>query len=231
MISNLLNFDYKIIETGKNFASLKINNNYLTIPGLSITIGNSLRRILLSSLMGTSIVRVTVNAPKNDSIFLESVREDFFEIINNMKKVALRSSKLGDCDARIIIKGPAIVTAGDLITPKNIMIINPKQYLFTIVNDATFDLLLKIEQGFGYKFYNENYINFDECSASKIIDANFSPVTKVNYKVLLEESNIIPNKMIESLILEIWTNGTITPIRAFLEANKILSSVFISLIR
>jgi DNA-directed RNA polymerase, alpha subunit/40 kD subunit len=227
----LLNFDYKIIESDKNFTSLKIVNDYLTIPGLAITIGNSLRRILLGCVMGTAVVNLKVNKPENDSIFLESVREDFFDIINNIKKISLRASKSESCDAKIVIKGPAVVTAGDLIVPKHLIIVNPQQYLFTIVNDTTFDLGLKIEQGFGYKFYNENYTNFIENPTTKIIDANFSPVTKVNYKVLLEESYSFPNKMVESLILEIWTNGSITPIRAFLEANKILSSVFTSLIR
>lgn len=231
MKSPLLEFDYKIIESDKNFASLKITNNYLTIPGLAITIGNSLRRILLNGLMGTSIVQVCVNKPENDSLFLEAVREDFFEIINNIKKIKLRASKLESCDVKIVARGPAVITAGDLIASKNIMVVNPNQYLFTIVNNTTLDLSLKVEQGFGYKFYNENYNNFGENPASKLIDANFSPVTKVNYKVLLEESNIFRNKLIESLILEIWTDGSIAPIRAFLEANKILSSIFISFIR
>jgi DNA-directed RNA polymerase subunit alpha len=231
MKSSLLNFEYKIIKSNENFAALRITNNYITLPGLAITIGNSLRRILLSGLMGTSIVQFIVNKPENDLLFLESVREDFFEINNNIKKIVLRSSNVGTCNAKLLIKGPALVTAGNLIVPENITIVNPKQYLFTIVNDKIFDLSFKIEQGFGYKFYNEHYSNFDENLASKTIDANFSPVIKVNYKVLLEESSVFPNKMIENLILEIWTNGSITPIRAFLEANKILSSIYASLVR
>lgn len=227
----MLNFEYKILKTEGNYVLLKINNNYSALQGFSITIGNALRRVLLNNLMGAAVVSFTVERPKNDSTFIQSVKEDIFEIKNNIKKIVLRTSKIGLFNINLNIQGPALITAGDLMVPKSVFIVNPTQHLFTIVNDEIFNLSLKVEQGFGYKFYNENYNMRYDTNNVNTIDANFSPVIKVNYKVIMEESEIFPNKMIESLLLEIWTNGSITPIRAFMEANKILSSAFVSLIR
>jgi DNA-directed RNA polymerase subunit alpha len=228
--NSFLKFETKVIKQSKNFAVLKLTNINNNMSGLFITIGNALRRILLNNLMGTAIVHFSIDEPVQDSIFLQSVKEDLFEISSNMKKVNLRSFKLKHCNAKIIVQGPAVVTAGDLIIPTNIVVTNPHQYLFTVVNNEKIKLSLKIEQGFGYKFYNEQYAPFDDSPASRFLDANFSPVMKANYKVILEESKVFNNKMVESLLLEIWTDGSISPIRAFFEANKILASIFISLI-
>lgn len=230
MIYNLFNFETKLIEHSKDYGIIKLINNNFLLSGFSITIGNALRRVLLNNIMGTAIVKFSVKKPNGDLLFLRSVKEDLFEIGSNFKKVVLRSTKLRNCEGFLSVKGPAVVTAGDLIVPDNILVVNPNQYLFAILNDEKVHLKFEIEQGFGYKFYNDKYLPLDDDPASFVLDANFTPITKVNYKVLLEESELLPNRTVESLLLEIWTNGAITPYRAFLEGSKMLASVFTSLI-
>src|SRR5690606_11703624 len=128
--------------------------------------------------------------------------------------------------ASLNIKGPGIITAWDIQFSKNIFIINPKQYLFTILNDKSINLNFDVEQGFGYKFNDELEKPEYGLKHKNFIDANFSPVIKVNYKTTIEESDIIKNKFVEALFLEIWTDGSITPLRAFAESCKVGSALF-----
>lgn len=218
--------NYKILNKTNNFALLKIKNETNSSSGLALTLSNTLRRVLLNNIAGTAITSITINNIKSTTMFSDNFKEDLLEIFSNVKELALRSTILGRENAYLKIQGPAIVTAADIALPKNLIVVDPKQYLFTIVTDAEIDIEFGIEQGFGYKLYNENYeIVRDN---KYLIDANFTPIKKVNYKIILEDSELNPGTLVETIFLEIWTNGSISPLRAFLEACKTTSLLFSS---
>lgn len=218
--------NYKILNKTNNFALLKIKNETNSSSGLALTLSNTLRRVLLNNIAGTAITSITINNIKSTTMFSDNFKEDLLEIFSNVKELALRSTNLGCENAYLKIQGPAIVTAADIALPKNLIVVDPKQYLFTIVTDAEIDIEFGIEQGFGYKLYNENYeIVRDN---KYLIDANFTPIKKVNYKIILEDSELNPGTLVETIFLEIWTNGSISPLRAFLEACKTTSLLFSS---
>lgn len=224
------NLTYKIIKKTENFICLKIKNNLSSLSGLSLTVGNTIRRILLNNILGTSITYFNIKQPKNYKFIIDGLKEDFFEFKSNFKKIILKSNKIAYSKAKLNIKGPAIVTASDINFNNNITLINPTQYLFTITSNITINIDFFIEQGFGYKFYNEKKNIILDNENLEFIDTNFSPVLKVNYKTTIENSTSEDFKLNEVLFLEIWTNGSITPLRSFLEACKIASTLFSSLL-
>lgn len=218
--------NYKILNKTNNFILLKIKHEMNNSSGLAITVGNALRRIMLNNIMGTAVTSLIISSPASTDLFSENFKEDLFEIFANIKELSLRSNKLKKSCAYLNIQGPAVVTASDLILPEHITVANPHHYLFTIVKDMQINMEFQLEQGFGYKLYNENYEALSLKDNKFLIDANFAPVKKVNYKVVLEESEVKPGTLVETLFLEIWTNGSISPLRAFFEACKTISLLF-----
>ncbi len=191
-------------------------------PGQGITVGNSLRRTLLSSLQGTSIVAVRIAGVNHEFSTVTGVREDVLEILLNLKEIVLKSSRNETQIGRLRIQGPAVITAGLIDMPPEIQIIDHRQYIATICNNTIFEMELRIEQGYGYKLANN-------CSNEKSvdflqIDAVFMPVKKFNY--IVKEKRINSRLIQEKLILDIWTNGSLSPQQAISEGSKILTSLF-----
>lgn len=192
------------------------------LPGQGITIGNSLRRTLLSSLKGAAIVAVRIAGVNHEFSTVTGVREDVLEILLNLKEIALKSSSNETQVGRIRIQGPAIVTAGLLDMPPEIQVIDHRQYIATICNNTIFEMEVKIEQGYGYRLV-DNYL--DEKSIDFLqIDAVFMPVTKFNY--VIQEKRIDSRLIQEKLTLEVWTNGSLSPQKAISEGSQILASLF-----
>ncbi len=223
---SLSKINYKILNKTTNFTLLKIKYEMNNSSGLAITMGNTLRRIMLNNVMGTAVTSLTVNTPVSTALFSGNFKEDLFEIIANIKDLSLRSNKINNSIAYLNVQGPAVITASDLMLPEGLTVINPHHYLFTIMKDVSINLEFQIEQGFGYKLYNENFEALSIKDNKFLIDANFTPVKKVNYKVILEDSEVNPGTLVETLFLEIWTNGSISPLRAFFEACKTTSLIF-----
>lgn len=219
-------FNSKIITKKENYVCIKIKNEMNSISGIALTMGNTLRRLLLNNIMGTKITALELKDLDYNSFLINGLKEDLFEVLTNVKKVTLRAKNISKTKAFLNIKGPGIVTVSDIQFSKNIFVINPKQYLFTILNDNSININFDIEQGFGYKFNDETEKSKGSLNHKNFIDANFSPVIKVNYKTTIEESDTIKNKFVEALFLEIWTDGSITPLRAFAESCKIGSVLF-----
>jgi DNA-directed RNA polymerase subunit alpha len=208
--------------------------------GQGITLGNTLRRTLLSDLNGYGITGVRINNLKHEFSVIEGMREDILEVILNLKEIVFKSSfstkfeKNLELKAFINVKGPMVVTAGLFQLPSNILkIINPSQYICTIVDNSEFYLEIDIENGKGYRLTEENRRQRIERQISSVkpatlfIDTIFMPIKKVNYKIkLIHDSK---GNIKESLILEILTNGSITPKRSLNEALKILMNLFYSL--
>lgn len=205
--------------------------------GQGITLGNALRRTLLSDLTGLAITGVRINNLKHEFAIVEGLREDILEILLNLKEVIFKSAypveeqnRNKKLKAFINVKGPLIVTAGMFELPRNnIKIINPNQYICTIVDNSHFYLEIDIEKGKGYRLTEENRKRkidekFSPIKPSTLmIDSIFLPIKKVNYKIkLIHDSK---GNIKESLEIQILTNGSITPKRSIQEGLKILMNL------
>lgn len=209
--------------------------------GQGITLGNALRRTLLSDLTGLAIVNVRINNVKHEFSTIEGLREDILEILLNLKEIVFKNydnslvgSKKSKYTGFLNVCGPVVLTAGMLNLPKNsLQIINPNHYLGTIVDKSEFYMEVTIESGKGYRLVEESRKKHKQTKISTIrpstlfIDALFMPVKKVNYKIKLIHDT--KGNIKESLNLEIWTNGSITPKRSLQESLKILMNLFYSL--
>ena len=190
--------------------------------GQGITIGNSLRRTILSDLKGTAIVAVRIAGINHEFSTITGVREDVLEILLNLKEVVLKSYNKEPQIGRIRVQGPAIITAGLFDLPPEIEIIDPKQYIATICNNTIFEMEFRIEQGYGYRLVDKG---IDNKSIDFLqIDAVFMPAKKFNFSI--EEKIISPNLIQEKLYIEIWTNGSLSPQEAISQGAHILTNLF-----
>nr|YP_009122151.1 DNA-directed RNA polymerase subunit alpha [Vertebrata lanosa]AJH65909.1 DNA-directed RNA polymerase subunit alpha [Vertebrata lanosa] len=190
--------------------------------GQGITVGNSLRRTILSELKGAAIVSVRIAGINHEFSTITGVREDVLEIILNLKEVILKSYSTEPQIGRIKIQGPAVITSGLFDIPPEIEIIDPKQYIATICSNTIFEMEFKIEQGHGYKLVEKG---IDDKSIDFLqIDAIFMPAKKFNYRV--EEKKINASDIKEKLFLEVWTNGSISPQEAISQGANILTKLF-----
>nr|ARW69384.1 RNA polymerase a-subunit [Polysiphonia sp.] len=190
--------------------------------GQAITIGNSLRRTILSDLKGTAIVAVRIAGINHEFSTITGVREDVLEIILNLKEVILKSYSHEPQIGRLRIQGPAVITTGLFDVPPEIEVIDPKQYIATICSNTIFEMEFKIEQGHGYKLIDKG---IDDKSIDFLqIDAVFMPAKKFNYTV--EEKKIDSSTIAEKLFIEVWTNGSISPQEAICQGALVLTKLF-----
>ena len=194
--------------------------------GQGITIGNLLRRVLLGDLGGICITAIRIPGIKDEFSIVAGVREDILEILLNLKGIILKGKKIDTQYGRLKIQGPAIITADLIQVPSNLEVINPNHYIATISTKQFLEMEFKFEYGTGYKLANHTFD--DKFSDFLQIDAVFMPIQKVNFKIeqIYEDSNNIN----ERLLIEIWTNGSITPIDAIKQAAEFISGFFISIV-
>jgi DNA-directed RNA polymerase subunit alpha len=187
--------------------------------GFGTTLGNSLRRTLLTAIPGAAVVRVRFAGKYHEYDTIEGIKEDVLEIILNLKSLALRVH--GDEMQRITLvkKGAGTVTAADLDLPPGVEVIDPDVHIATLNAKGALDVELEVETGFGYV---PSELNRPEDAPLSIIpiDADFSPVRKVNFTV--EETRVGGKTGYERLVLEIVTNGGIKPEEALSEASRLL---------
>ena len=193
--------------------------------GQSITLGNSLRRILLSDLTGLAIVALRIAGINNEFSSIPGVLEDVLEIILNIKEIVLKGSIDQPVLGRLKVDGPKIITAG-LIEISQVNIVNPNHYIATISDNSVLEMEFKIESGKNYRLTDSKNVN-DPIDFLQI-DAIFMPVRKVNYKI--EQVDFYSNSYKEILILEIWTDGSISPSEALVSSGKILQTLLEPLI-
>lgn len=190
--------------------------------GQGITIGNALRRILLSDLEGTSIVSVRIAGVNHEFSTISGIREDVLEILLNLKEITFKSNTNEILIGRLRVQGPAIVTAEDFDLPAEITLVDPKQYIATICGNNVLEMEFRIEKGKGYRLVEKG---IDETSVDFLqVDSIFMPVKKVNY--FIEDVLYKQNSIQERLVLEVWTNGSITPKEAVSQSANILTELF-----
>jgi DNA-directed RNA polymerase subunit alpha len=189
--------------------------------GFGTTVGNSLRRILLSSLEGAAVTHVRIKGAEHEFSSLNGVTEDVTDIILNIKSLIVKLDADEPKEMKISVNKAGLVTAGNIIADPAITIVNADQPICTLTEDIDFEMTLTVDKGRGYRTAAENQSDEEEQEIGLIaVDSVFSPVTRVRYTT--EDARVGQKTDYDRLILEIWTNGTITPEMALVEASKIL---------
>ncbi len=189
--------------------------------GFGTTIGNSLRRILLSSIEGAAVVSARIQGVEHEFSTMPGVMEDVTDIILNMKGLIVSLDGEGPRTMRLAATGPGEVTADLIEADTSIMIDNPEHIICTLTDEVDFEAEINVDKGRGYRPASEYFANRDEQIIGEIpVDAIFSPVQRVRYRV--EDARIGQRTDYDKLILDLWTDGTVSPEMAMVEAAKIL---------
>jgi DNA-directed RNA polymerase subunit alpha len=191
-------------------------------PGFGYTIGNALRRTLLSSIPGTAISSVRIDGVLHEFSTIPKVTEDVTDIILNLKQLVLRSEVDEPVSAYLRAKGPADVTAGDIQPPAGVEILNSDLHIATLTRGANLEIEMTIERGVGYRTAERNKNPRDPIGVIPV-DSIFSPVRRVTYAV--ENTRVEQMTDRDRLILDVETDGSITPREAVASAGSTLSEL------
>ena len=189
--------------------------------GFGITIGNALRRVLISSIQGAAITAVRIDGILHEFSTVPGVKEDVTEIIMNLKEVQLKLNSDGPETIYIKTKGKGVVKAGDISANSNIEILNPEQHIATLSHDAKLAIEMTVQAGIGY-LTAEKSRDENAPIGTIPIDAIFSPIKRVNFNVNYARIGQVTDY--ERLTLEVWTDGSIAPEDAIAFAAKILQN-------
>ncbi|MDP2649561.1 MAG: DNA-directed RNA polymerase subunit alpha [bacterium] len=193
-------------------------------PGYGHTIGNALRRVLLTSIPGAAVTAVKISSVKHRFSTVSGLKENIVDFLLNIKGInfKLLDSKTS-ATVKLSVNGPKEVTVGDLDLPESVEVENKDHYLGSLTDKkAKLEMELVVEKGFGHQLAEEKKISTIGFIPT---DAIFTPVRRVNYTV--EATRVGRQTNLDKLVLEIWTNGTITPKDALEESSKILASYFL----
>ncbi|MBA2662503.1 MAG: DNA-directed RNA polymerase subunit alpha [Bradymonadaceae bacterium] len=196
--------------------------------GYGITVGNALRRILLSSIMGAAVTKLRIDGALHEFTSLPEVKEDVTDIILNLKELRL---KLHGNDAQVVtidVEGPCVVTGADIATGASVEVLNPEHVIATVSEKGRLRMELTVEAGRGYVVAEDNKAEEDPIGVIPI-DSLFSPIRKVNYQIT--NARVAQRTDYNRLTLEVWTDGSVAPEDAVAFAAKILKeqvSIFIN---
>jgi len=190
--------------------------------GFGHTLGNALRRILLSSMPGAAIVNAEIDGVLHEYSTIEGVQEDVIDILLNLKKVALRMHNRDNATVTLNKKGPGPVTAGDIKLDHDIEVINPDFVIANLNKPVELNMTLKVAKGRGYQPVTRREAEEDESRpiGSLQLDASFSPVSRISYNV--DRARVEQRTDLDKLIIDIETNGTVDPEEAIRHAATIL---------
>lgn len=187
--------------------------------GYGHTLGNALRRVLLSSLDGAAVTSIRIADVLHEFSDIPGVREDVIQVTLQIKQLRLKLDGVDTTRMHLEVRGEGVVTAADIITPAEVEVINPDLYLFTVDNHKTkLDLEMTVERGRGYSPANERggRLPIGELP----VDAIFSPVKRVNWEVT--SARVGQSTAYDKLTLEIWTDGTVSPEKSLSTAAKLI---------
>jgi DNA-directed RNA polymerase subunit alpha len=186
--------------------------------GFGTTVGNSLRRILLSSLEGAAVTKVKIAGASHEFMSLPGVMEDVTDVILNIKRLIIKLDGEGERTMRLVRKGPGEVYARDIQADPSLTIVNEGQLIATLTEPVELSIDFWVNSGRGYRTSEENQ-DTEELGVIAV-DSIFSPVTRVRYKT--EDTRVGQRTNYDRLIMEIWTKGTVRPEEALVEAAKIM---------
>ncbi len=191
--------------------------------GYGHTLGNALRRILLSSIPGYAITEVEIDGVLHEYTTVEGLQEDVIEVLLNLKDVAIQMHTVDQTTLTLSKQGPGVVTAGDIKVDHNVQIINPEHVICTLTKDTALNMRVRVERGLGYQPAATRRNPEDESRAigKLMLDASFCPVRRVAYAV--ESARVEQRTDLDRLILDIETNGTIDAEEAVRKAADILT--------
>lgn len=187
--------------------------------GFGASVGNSLRRVLLSSLMGSAVTQVKIRGAQHEFTTLPGVLEDVTQIVLNVKSLIVRSHSEATRVITVERSSAGVVTGADVEADSDVEIVNKNHILATLTDDVSFMMEMVVENGRGYIPASEHSTGDHEIGIIPI-DAVYSPITRVRYEV--EETRVGQKTNFDRLITEIWTDGTVSPELAIVEAAKIL---------
>jgi DNA-directed RNA polymerase subunit alpha len=196
--------------------------------GYGHTLGNALRRVLLSSLPGAAVTKVRIKGAPHQFMTLEGMTEDVVDLLLNVKKIRIKLHGDEEVTLKLSAKGPGEVTAGDISKHPNVEIANPELVLAHLAEGkSVLDMELVVDRGTGYITADERVSN-DPSAAQKLgeilLDAHYSPITRVNYSVDTTRVGRITNY--DRLSMDIYTDGTITPMDAMRQSAAVLQGYF-----
>jgi DNA-directed RNA polymerase subunit alpha len=187
--------------------------------GYGITLGNSLRRVLLSSMTGAAVTAIRVSDVAHEFSPIPNVVEDMMQLIMNVKQLRMDIVDTESARLRLEVHGSGTVTAADLIAPPEVRIINPDLYLFTVDSDDAFlEIEMTVELGRGYSPAEDRAVRLP--IGELPVDAIFSPIRRVAYNV--EKTRVGQSADYDKIVMEIWTDGSIKPEEALAESSRIL---------
>ena len=219
--------DYKVKEYIKDSHYGKFELEPLE-RGFGTTLGNALRRVMLSSLPGDAITSVKIDGVAHEFQKIDGVVEDVTAIVLNLKKIVVKNHAPNEEKiVRLTKNTPGVVTAADIEPDADIEILNPEAEIATLVEGGSLNMEMTIGSGRGYVVAEDNKKLFagDKTKVNTIaIDSLYSPIERINYEV--ESARVGQNNNFDKLILEVWTNGSITPEEAVALASRILIEHF-----
>lgn len=194
----------EVVSAAENYGRFKIEP---LDPGYGHTLGNALRRVLLSSMPGSAVTRIKIEGVYHEFATLAGVREDVTELVLNIKGIRVRSSSEQPVRMLLTKRGAGRVTAADVAVPTGVDVVNPDHYICTIdADDGRLEVELTVERGKGYLSADQR----DMVPIGEIpVDAIFTPVPRVNY--IVENTRIGQATDFDRLLLEVWTDGTVKP--------------------
>lgn len=196
--------------------------------GFGHTLGNALRRVLLSSIPGCAITEVTIDGVSHEYTTIENLQEDIIEVMLNLKGVALIMHEHESAVLRLSKTGPGTVTAGDIIVDHDIEIVNPDHLLANLSKDGSLNMEIKVEKGVGYRPAIRSKDEDEESRSigALMLDASFSPIRRVSYQV--EAARVEQRTNLDSLTMDIETDGTVDCEEAVkLAANILVDQMFV----
>ena len=218
-----------------NIENLSLNNTRVTLEplerGFGHTLGSALRRILLSSIVGSSVTEVSIDGVQHEYSTIEGVQEDVIDIMLNLKDISFKMN--GNLSSSLTLSKSEVgpVLASDIDLKNDIEIVNPEHVIANITTEgASINMQIEVNEGIGYSSANQRKDNSNRVVGSLLIDASYSPIKKVAYKV--DSARVEQRTDLDKLIIELETDGTIDPEECIREAATILHdqvSVFVDL--
>lgn len=189
--------------------------------GFGYTLGTALRRILLSSMPGAAITQAQISGVSHEFASVDGVEEDVVEILLNLKSVIVELKDVEQAEMSLTVKGPCVITAQDFAVDGHTRIVNPDQVIASLNTATTFSMTVKVETGIGYRAANDQFTAGEEKEVNTLyLDASFSPIKRCVYTV--ENARHKNQTDLDRLLIEIETNGTISPEESIRRAATIL---------